>query len=112
MSASLATISRTFRSELIAAIEDVGQIGDADRVMAGNDQVIIQLSRDEVLVLFEWLHRFEVEDGISPFAHPAEQVSLWNLSAVLERELAEPFSVNYRPLVKEARERLAGDHSA
>ncbi|WP_238012131.1 hypothetical protein KZZ52_14215 [Dactylosporangium sp. AC04546] len=28
--------------------------------------VTIQLSRDEALVLFEWLHRCEDEDGVSP----------------------------------------------
>jgi hypothetical protein len=76
-------------------------------VAAGGDRVIIQLSRDEALVLFEWLHRSEDEDRASPPEHPAEQVALWNLSALLERELVEPFKQNYSQLVVEARERLA-----
>ena len=71
------------------------------------DGVIIQLSRDEALVLFEWLHRCEDEGRLAHAAHHAEQVALWNLSALLERELVEPFSQNYAKLVVEAQERLA-----
>jgi hypothetical protein len=75
----------------------------------GDHGVAIQLSRDEALVLFEWLHRCEDEDRVSPPEHHAEQVALWNLSALLERALVEPLRQNYRQLVAQARDRLAGD---
>jgi hypothetical protein len=42
------------------------------------DGVIIQLSRDEALVLFEWPHRSEEEDGFVPPVNHAEQVALWS----------------------------------
>jgi hypothetical protein len=70
--------------------------------------VTIRLTADEALVLFEWLHRCEDEDQISPPAHQGEQVALWNLSALLERELVEPFEDNYQELLDQARVRLAG----
>jgi hypothetical protein len=84
-------------------------MGDAHRMVVGGDGVVIQLSRDEALVLFEWLHRSEDEDRVSPPEHHAEQVALWNLSALLEHALVEPFQENYRQSVAEARDRLAGN---
>jgi hypothetical protein len=36
----------------------------------------------------------------------AERRALWNLTALLERVLVEPFSAQYRELVEQARERL------
>jgi hypothetical protein len=78
-------------------------------VVVDGDGVIIELSRDEALVLFEWLHRSEREGRVSPPQHDGDQLALWNLSALLERELVEPFKQNYAQLVEEARERLAGN---
>jgi hypothetical protein len=57
---------------------------------AADDHVTIQLSRDEALVLFEWLHRCEDAGTVRPPSGHAEQVALWNLSALLERQLTEP----------------------
>jgi hypothetical protein len=81
-------------------------------VAAEGDPVTVQLSRDEALALFEWLHRSEDQDGVSPPEHHAEQVALWTLSALLERELVATFQQHYRQLVEEARERLACDGQA
>jgi hypothetical protein len=75
---------------------------------AGGEDVFIRLSRDEALVLYEWLHRSEDEDRLSQPVHDAEQVALWSLSALLERELVEPFQANYVELVAGARDRLGG----
>jgi len=41
--------------------------------------------------------------------HHAGQVALWNLSCLLERELAELFDPAYDRLITEARTRLAGE---
>ena len=78
-------------------------------MVVGGDGVVIELSRDEALVLFEWLHRSEDEGRVRRPEHRAEQVELWNLSALLERALVEPFKQNYRQSVAEARDRLAGN---
>ncbi|GAA2114876.1 hypothetical protein [Nocardioides bigeumensis] len=68
--------------------------------------VVISLSADEALILFDLLHRWEGEERISPPLHAGEQVALWNLSCLLERELLEPFDARYGELVAGARSRL------
>jgi hypothetical protein len=75
--------------------------------MADSDNVTISMTSDESLVLFELLHRWEDHDEVSPPEHPAEQTALWNLSALLERVLVEPFRSDYAALVEAARQRLA-----
>jgi hypothetical protein len=78
--------------------------------MPGADEhITIQLTSDEALVLFEWLHQFEVQGAFRRPDHHGEQVALWNLSAVLERTLVQTFHHEYIDLVREARSRLAGE---
>jgi hypothetical protein len=74
--------------------------------MAEADEVVVRVSADEALVLFEWLHRGEDLDRPAPIEHRAERVALRNFSALLESELVEPFKANYTALVDSARERL------
>jgi hypothetical protein len=71
--------------------------------------VTLRLTADEALVLFDWLHRCEDEDAVVQPEHDGERTALFNLSALLERELVEPFRRDYRELVDQARTRLAGD---
>lgn len=73
--------------------------------MPGTD-VTISLSGDEALVLFDLLHRWEDDGQVGLPQNLAEQTALWNLSALLERELTEPFSARYADLVAEAAARL------
>lgn len=69
--------------------------------------VILKLTHDEALVLFEWLGRFnESEPNDERFVDQAEQRALWNLEAVLETVLAEPFDPNYLEIIAAARDRL------
>ncbi len=70
------------------------------------DDVSISLTGDEALVLFDLLHRWEDDGQVSAPEHQAEEVALWNLSAVLERSLSEPFDSRYVDLVAAARGRL------
>jgi hypothetical protein len=72
------------------------------------DKIAIGLSPDEALVLFEWLSRTEElsNDFRDLVEDQAEQRALWNLTALLERELREPFSPAYNELVANARARL------
>lgn len=74
--------------------------------MANTADVTITLTSDEALVLFELLHRWEDAGQVSAPEHQGEQVALWNLSALLERELREPFDADYGDLVDAARDRL------
>ncbi len=63
----------------------------------------IELSRNEALVLFEWLSRFS-ETGDLAFVHQAEQRVLWDIEAVLESQLVEPLAPDYESLLATARE--------
>ena len=76
-------------------------VGDHD------GEVLVRLSRDEALVLFEWLHRAADQDELrTATTHHAELIALESLSALLEAELVEPFAADYANLVAAARRRL------
>jgi hypothetical protein len=81
----------------------MGRMGHA------GDDVVIRLSHDEALVLFELLHHWESQQRVTQPEHHAGQVALWNLSCLLERELVEPLDPAYDRLITEARTRLAGE---
>ena len=72
------------------------------------DQVEIKFTKDEAIVLFEFLSRFSDKDELK-IEHQAEERALWNLTCYFERELVEPFSENYCQILDAARERLKDD---
>ena len=58
----------------------------------------IELSHDELLVLYDLLHRLgEI------FEDPSEQEVLWHIQTQLEKELVEPFQADYQAIIEEAR---------
>lgn len=67
-----------------------------------DEDVVVTLTREEALVVFEWLAKLEAADS-PPFDDPAEEVALLRLHARLESSLVEPFAANYRELLREAR---------
>ena len=71
---------------------------------AADRDVNLPLTRDEALVLFEWLGHFNNREH--EFEDQAEQRVLWDLESMLESQLVEPFSPAYRDLVAAARERV------
>ena len=72
--------------------------------------VVIELSQDEALVLFEWLSRFNESEAPS-FEDQAEQRVLWDLEAMLESMLAEPFDPRYADILSAARARVRDSDS-
>jgi hypothetical protein len=74
-----------------------------------HDSVYLRMSRDEALVLFDWVHRHEDADvDLSQVvSHPAERETLWAISAALEKLLVEPFRNDYGDVVKRARDRIS-----
>lgn len=70
-----------------------------------DERVDLRLSRDEAIVLFEWLGRLDLEPG-NRFQDQAEQRVLWNLQASLESVLTEPFSPDYQRILASARSRV------
>ena len=73
-----------------------------------DEEVIIKFSKDEAIVLFEFLSRFSNKDKLD-IEHQAEERALWNLTCSFEKELSEPFLKDYVELLEAARERLKDD---
>ncbi len=68
-------------------------------------KVSIELSEDEVLVLFEWLHRINENPQVE-FEDQAEQRAAWDLEAALESANPAVFAGDYRRRLLAARERV------
>lgn len=73
-------------------------------------KVTIELTGDEALVLFDWITRFtERED--KEFEDQAEEKVLWQIEAVLEKVLVEPFKPDYDRLLAAARAKVRDESS-
>jgi hypothetical protein len=70
-----------------------------------NDKVTLEISREEALVFFEWLARFNKAEDVA-FADQAEQRVLWDIEAMLESALVEPFDPKYDELLEAARAKV------
>lgn len=65
-------------------------------------KVNLELSREQALVLFEWLSNFNATED-RQFDDQAEERVLWDIEAMLESSLVEPFDARYKELLAEAR---------
>ncbi len=70
------------------------------------DKVLLELSRDEALVLEGLFARFEQENSLG-LKHNAEFVALSRISGQIEKILTEPFESNYMASLVAARSRVA-----
>lgn len=70
-----------------------------------DEKVHLDLSKEEALVLFEWLSRFNKSDE-TKFEDQAEQRVLWDIEGMLESTLVEPFAPNYDELLVRARAKV------
>lgn len=86
---------------------------EKDQPTAKNDDTItIALTKAEALVLFELLHRVDKQqEGTIVIEHQAEQRVLWDIEAMLESVLVEPFDANYRDHLARARLEVQDDLS-
>ena len=73
------------------------------------NEVEIKITKDEALVLFEFLSRYSDEDSLS-IQDQAEQQALWNLTCTLEKKLTEPFSNEWASIIETARNRLRDEN--
>ncbi len=74
-----------------------------------NDNINIELTKEEAIVLFEFLARIiEKEDSIV-FDDQSEQRVLWNIESILEKKLNDPFLLNYSEIVEWARENVRNE---
>ena len=69
------------------------------------EEIQINLSRDEAVILFEFLSRFSNEEVLE-IEDQAESRVLWNILCDLEKVLTEPFSEKYTEILETAREKI------
>lgn len=70
------------------------------------DKVTIELTKDEALVLFDFLGRFNQKEHNDIFEDQAEQKALWIVEEQLEKTLIEPFDPNYTNIIKQSRDNI------
>lgn len=74
--------------------------------MKQTDEITIKLSKDEALVLFDFLSRINDKELKEIFEDQAEQKALWILEGHLEKQLVEPFKPEYEDIISEARNKI------
>ena len=67
-------------------------------------EVVLEFSRAEALVLFDWLAKFNEEEQEE--IDDIEQQVLFNVEAQLESILTEPLEADYKAAVERAKEQL------
>jgi len=71
-----------------------------------DNQLNIELTKDEAIVLFEFLGWFNEKEEDNFFEDQSEKRVLWNIECILEKELSEPFKKDYNDILKLARENV------
>lgn len=70
------------------------------------EKINIELTKDEAIVFFEFVSRFNKNDILEKFEDQSEQRVLWDIECALGRKLSEPFRADYQDRVKKAREKV------
>lgn len=73
-----------------------------------DEKVILELTKSEALVLFEFLARTSDDDSLT-ITDQAERQVLWRLECLFEKALVEPFLPNYLELLEQAKKSLKGE---
>ena len=70
------------------------------------EKINIELSKDEAIVLFEWISSVDFDSFKGIFTDNSERKVLFDILSSLEDVMNEPFLENYKELLKESRNRL------
>ena len=68
-----------------------------------SEKIVIDLTKEEALVFFEWLVRFNESENTPFILGEVEKQVLFDIESLLEKKLSEPFSADYENLVETAR---------
>lgn len=71
-----------------------------------SDKILLELNKEEALVLFDWLVRFNEGENANLFKDQAEERVLWDMEASLEKVTSETFNANYSEILSKAREKV------
>jgi len=74
--------------------------------MDNNQDLNIKLSKDEALILFDFLSRFSEKEIEGVFQDQSEQKVLWIIEGQLEKVLVEPFMPDYSEIILKARDKI------
>ena len=69
-----------------------------------DEKVNIELTKEEAIVFFEFLGRFNENGDLSRFEDQAEQRVHWDIECILEKKLSKPFRADYQEIVKKAQD--------
>lgn len=69
------------------------------------DEVLLRLTKQEALVLFEFVARFSHDDKLG-IEDQAERRVLWDICCLLESRLVEPLRLDYAEALAKARDAL------
>ncbi len=69
-------------------------------------KINLTITKDEALVLFEFLARLNQTKRSNIFDDQSEQKILWIIEGQLEKQLVEPFRPDYKDIIKEARNKI------
>jgi len=83
--------------------------GGVEGVTMVNEKVILRLTKEESLVLLEWLAGLDSVQAPA-FDHPSEERVLWKLRGLLESTLNEPLLPDYKDIIAAARRSVETDN--
>ena len=73
------------------------------------EDITIHLTKDEALVLFDFLGRFNQTTHTHIFQDQADRQPLWAIETQLDKVLVEPFKPDYLDIIREVRNRNRGE---
>ena len=68
------------------------------------NHIDFRLTKNEAIILFEFLSN--LEKNVPQFQYPSEEVVLNNILVSLEKQLSEPFQIDYSGILSTARSEL------
>ncbi len=71
-----------------------------------NDMVVLYLEKEEAIVMFEWICRFNKARNVNLFQDQAEERVLWDVEASLEKIMPEILERGYAEILAKAREKV------
>ncbi len=71
-----------------------------------HNKVSLELTKEEAIVLFEFLERFNKIEHNPHFEDQSELRILWDIECTLEQKLSESFRIDYQEIVNRARKNI------
>jgi len=69
-------------------------------------KVLLELTKEEAIVLFDWLSRFNQVEKSELFSDQAEKRVLWDMECSIERVISEIFVGDYTEILSKARSKV------